>query len=97
MNRADAYDIVLRPVITEKSTRSSEHGQVVFRVPLTATKPQIKKAIERVFNVKVAAVNTIRSQGKVKRFRGRPGQRSDTKKAIVTLLEGHTIDVSTGV
>jgi len=97
MNRIDAYDIVRRPVITEKSTRSSEHGQVVFRVPLTATKPQIRKAVELVFGVKVAAVNTIRTDGKVKRFRGRLGQRSDVKKAIVTLAEGHTIDITTGV
>lgn len=97
MNRIDAYDIVRRPVITEKSTRSSEHGQVVFRVPLTATKPQIRKAVELVFGVKVKAVNTIRTDGKVKRFRGRLGTRSDVKKAIVTLAEGHTIDITTGV
>jgi large subunit ribosomal protein L23 len=97
MNRIEAYDIVRRPVITEKSTRASEHSQVVFQVPLTATKPQIKKAVELVFGVKVAAVNTLRRGGKVKRFKGRLGQRSDVKNAIVTLAEGQTIDVTTGV
>ena len=97
MNRIQAYDIVRRPVITEKSSRASEHGQVMFRVPLTATKPQIRKAVELVFGVKVTAVNTIRLAGKVKRFRGRLGQRNAVKKAIVTLAEGQTIDVTTGV
>ncbi|MBM3585531.1 MAG: 50S ribosomal protein L23 [Alphaproteobacteria bacterium] len=96
MNRLDAYDIVRRPVITEKSTRASEHSQVIFRVPLDATKPQIRKAVELVFGVKVTAVNTMRRAGKVKRFRGRRGQRSDVKNAIVTLAEGQTIDVTTG-
>jgi large subunit ribosomal protein L23 len=97
MNRIEAYDIVRRPVITEKSSRSSEHAQVVFRVPLTATKPQIRKAVELVFGVKVKAVNTIRTEGKTKKFRGRMGKRGDVKKAIVTLAEGHAIDVTTGV
>lgn len=97
MNRLEAYDIVRRPVITEKSTRASEHSQVVFRVPLTATKPQIRKAVELVFGVKVTAVNTLRRPGKVKRFRGRLGQRSDVKNAVVTLAEGQTIDVTTGI
>jgi large subunit ribosomal protein L23 len=84
-------------VITEKATNVSEHNQVTFRVPLDAGKREIKAAIEGVFNVKVAAVNTIRVKGKTKRFRGRPGQRSDYKKAIVSLAEGSKIDVTTGV
>jgi len=91
------YDVILGPVITEKTTRISEHNQVAFRVPLTATKPQIKKAIEGLFNVKVTAVNTLRVKGKTKRFRGREGQRSDWKKAFVTLAEGQSIDVTTGI
>lgn len=91
------YDIIRAPVITEKATMGSEHGQVTFKVPLDATKPEIKLAVEGVFGVKVTAVNTLRAKGKVKRFRGRIGQRSDVKKAIVTLAEGQTIDVTTGV
>ena len=91
------YDLVRRPVVTEKSTRASEHNQVVFVVPHDATKPEIKLAVEGLFKVKVKAVNTLRTEGKVKRFRGRIGQRSDTKKAYVTLEEGHSIDVSTGI
>ncbi len=91
------YDIVRAPVITEKATLGSEHGQVVFKVPLDATKLEVAAAVEGIFNVKVAAVNTLRQKGKLKRFRGRPGQRSDVKKAYVTLVEGQTIDVATGV
>lgn len=91
------YDLVLRPVITEKATLGSEHGQVTFRVPLDATKPEIKSAVERLFAVKVTAVNTVRVKGKVKRFRGRRGRLSDYKKAVVTLAEGHSIDVTTGI
>lgn len=91
------YDIIRAPVITEKATMGSEHGQVTFKVPLDATKPEIKLAVEGVFGVKVTAVNTLRAKGKVKRFRGRLGQRSDVKKAVVTLAEGQTIDVTTGV
>lgn len=91
------YDIIRAPVITEKATMGSEHNQVTFKVPLDATKPEIKAAVEGVFGVKVSAVNTLISKGKVKRFRGRIGQRSDVKKAIVTLAEGHSIDVTTGV
>jgi large subunit ribosomal protein L23 len=91
------YDLVLRPVITEKATLGSEHGQVTFRVPLNATKPEIKSAVERLFDVKVTAVNTVRVKGKVKRFRGRRGRLSDYKKAVVTLAEGHSIDVTTGI
>lgn len=91
------YDIIRAPVITEKATMGSEFNQVTFRVPLDASKPEIKAAIEGVFGVKVTAVNTIVTKGKVKRFRGRVGQRSDAKKAIITLAEGNTIDVTTGV
>jgi large subunit ribosomal protein L23 len=97
MNRERMYDLILGPVITEKSTRGSEHNQVTFRVRKEATKPDIKVAIEELFQVKVKAVNTLNQKGKVKRFRGRPGRRSDVKKAIVTLEEGHSIDVTTGV
>lgn len=89
------YDVILAPHITEKATTGSEHGQVVFRVALGATKPQIKTAVERLFNVKVKGVNTLRVKGKRKRFKGRLGQRSDYKKAVVTLQEGQTIDFGT--
>ncbi|MEW5729254.1 MAG: 50S ribosomal protein L23 [Pseudomonadota bacterium] len=91
------YDIIRAPVITEKATMGSEHNQVTFKVPLNASKPEIKAAVEGVFGVKVTAVNTLVAKGKVKRFRGRVGQRSDVKKAVVTLAEGQTIDVTTGV
>ena len=91
------YDVVRAPVITEKATMGSEFNQVTFKVPLTATKPEIKAAVEGVFNVKVKAVNTLVVKGKAKRFRGRMGQRSDVKKAVVTLVEGSSIDVTTGV
>jgi len=91
------YDLIRKPVITEKATAASEHGAVVFQVAMTATKPEIKEAVEAVFGVKVKAVNTTVTKGKAKRFRGRPGERSDRKKAYVTLEEGHTIDVSTGL
>jgi len=92
-----AYDIVRSPVITEKATMGSEHNQVTFRVPLDATKGEIKAAVEQVFNVKVKAVNTLRQLGKTKRFKGMAGKRSDVKKAIVSLAEGQSIDVTTGV
>jgi large subunit ribosomal protein L23 len=91
------YDLILAPVITEKSTMGSEHRQVTFRVPLDATKPEIRAAVEGLFKVKVTAVNTMIVKGKTKRFRGVIGRRSDYKKAIVTLAEGHMIDVTTGV
>jgi large subunit ribosomal protein L23 len=91
------YELLLSPVITEKATLGSEHNQVTFRVPLDATKPEIKVAVEQVFDVKVLSVNTLRQQGKKKMFRGRRGQRSDYKKAIVRLAEGHSIDVTTGI
>ena len=91
------YDVITSPVITEKSTLLSESNQVVFNVPGTATKPQIKAAVESLFNVKVSAVNTLVRKGKVKRFKGRIGRQSDQKKAVVTLAEGQSIDVSTGL
>lgn len=91
------YELVRSPVITEKATLVSEHNQVVFRVPVDATKPEIRAAVEGLFNVKVLAVNTILQKGKTKRWRGRPGRRSDVKKAIVSLAEGESIDVTTGV
>ena len=84
-------------MVTEKSTRVSEHNQVVFRVRMDATKPEIKAAVEGLFGVKVTAVNTLVQKGKMKRFKGRVGFRSDVKKAIVTLAEGQTIDVTTGI
>ena len=97
LTQAEMYAIVRSPVITEKATQMSSHRQVAFRVPLSATKPEIKAAIEGLFKVKVMAVNTLRQEGKIKVFRGRPGRRSDFKKAMVTLAEGQTIDVTTGV
>jgi large subunit ribosomal protein L23 len=97
MNRLAMYDVILAPVVTEKSTRVSEHNQVVFKVKMDATKPQIRAAVEGLFGVKVTAVNTLVQKGKMKRFRGRVGFRSDVKKAIVTLAEGQSIDVTTGI
>jgi len=97
LSKERMYDIIRTPVITEKATMGSEHNQVTFRVPLTATKPEIKAAVEGIFGVKVKAVNTSVLKGKVKRFKGRLGERSDIKKAIVTLAAGHSIDVTTGV
>ncbi|GGE47586.1 50S ribosomal protein L23 [Agaricicola taiwanensis] len=91
------YDVILSPVITEKATLASEQNKVVFRVAKTATKPQIKAAVEKLFDVKVTGVNTLVRKGKVKRFKGRLGVQSDVKKAVVTLAEGHSIDVSTGL
>jgi large subunit ribosomal protein L23 len=91
------YDVILSPVITEKATLASEFSKVVFKVAKTATKPQIKEAVEKLFDVKVTGVNTLVTKGKVKRFKGRLGQRSDVKKAVVTLAEGHRIDVTTGL
>lgn len=91
------YDIILSPVITEKATRLSEVNQVVFRVPVSASKPEIAKAVEHLFKVKVKAVNTITQKGKTKLWRGKPYSKSDTKKAVVTLVEGHQIDVTTGL
>ena len=91
------YEVIRKPLITEKSTMLSEFNQVTFMVAIDATKLEIKAAVEKLFKVKVMAVNTLRQKGKVKRFRGRIGQRADTKKAIVTLSEGDSIDVTTGL
>jgi large subunit ribosomal protein L23 len=91
------YDTILSPVITEKTTLLSEEGKVAFFVPLLANKKEIAEAVEELFKVKVTAVNTIRVHGKTKRFRGVAGKRNDQKKAIVTLQEGHSIDVTTGL
>jgi large subunit ribosomal protein L23 len=91
------YDVIISPVITEKATNASEHGKVVFKVALAATKPQIKEAVEKLFDVKVKSVNTLRRRGKWKVFKGRYGLQSQTKRAIVTLEEGEKIDVTTGL
>lgn len=91
------YDVIRAPVVTEKSTMASEQNQVIFDVAMDATKPQIKAAVEALFSVKVKAVNTLVRAGKVKRFRNRLGTRNDVKKAIVTLVEGQSIDISTGI
>ena len=91
------FEVVLSPVVTEKSTMGSEHNQVTFEVAIDATKPEIKAAVENLFKVKVKAVNTLLQKGKTKRFRGRIGKRGDVKKAFVTLEEGHSIDVTTGI
>ena len=95
--KAEHYDVIRKPIITEKATMASENGAVVFQVAMDSTKPQIKEAVEAVFGVKVKAVNTTITKGKVKRFKGRLGERSNLKKAYVTLEEGNTIDVSTGL
>jgi large subunit ribosomal protein L23 len=95
--KAELYDVIRRPVVTEKSTRASEANALVFEVAKDANKPLIKQAVEALFNVKVKAVNTVLTKGKVKRFRGRLGRRNDVKKAYVTLEEGHMIDVTTGL
>ena len=91
------YDVIIAPVITEKATMASEHNKVTFKVAKHATKPQIKEAVEKLFDVKVKRVNTLVRKGKVRNFRGVRGELSDVKKAIVTLEEGHTIDVTTGL
>jgi len=97
MSKLRHYDVIRNPVVTEKSTMASEHGQVVFDVAMDATKPEIKAAVEALFSVKVKAINTLVRKGKVKRFRGKVGVRNDVKKAIVTLVDGQSIDISTGV
>lgn len=91
------FDVVVRPIITEKSTLVGEHNQLVFEVAKTASKPEIKAAVEALFNVKVTNVNTLVQKGKTKRWRGQPYRRSDLKKAIVTLADGQSIDVTTGI
>lgn len=99
MSTQDArhYDIIVAPVVTEKATVASEHNKVVFKVASKATKPQIKDAVEKLFDVKVKSVNTLVRKGKTKVFRGQFGSQSDTKRAVVTLEEGHRIDVTTGL
>ncbi len=97
MIRLSNYDVIVRPVITEKSTAVSEQNKVIFVVAPSATKPQIKAAVEDLFKVKVTAVNTLIRKGKSRRFRGIKGRTSDTKRAIVTLAEGQRIDVTTGL
>ena len=95
--KAEHYDVIRKPIITEKATLVGEANAFVFEVAMDANKPQIKEAVENLFDVKVKAVNTTVTKGKHKRFRGRPGVRSDVKKAYVTLEAGNTIDVSTGL
>jgi large subunit ribosomal protein L23 len=97
MSALSAYDVILAPVITEKSSGASEANQVVFKVRRDATKPEIKAAVEKLFNVKVLAVNTLTRKGKVKRFRGIKGRQQDVKKAIVKLADGDKIDVTTRI
>jgi len=97
MSSLAAYDVILAPVITEKSSEASEANQVVFKVRVDATKPQIKAAVEQLFGVKVLAVNTLTRKGKTKRFRGIEGRQKDMKKAIVKLAEGEKIDVTTRI
>ncbi|MBL1241268.1 MAG: 50S ribosomal protein L23 [OCS116 cluster bacterium] len=97
MDKADLYDVIVGPAITEKTSGASEHNQVVFDVAKTASKPEIKLAVEALFNVKVKAVNTLIRKGKTKRFKGIMGKRNDIKRAIVTLEEGQMIDVTTGL
>jgi large subunit ribosomal protein L23 len=91
------YSLIRSPIVTEKSTAVSEHNQVMFRVAMDATKPQIKEAVEGLFGVTVTGVNTLVQKGKTKRFKGRPGKRSDVKKAFVTLAAGQSIDLSVGL
>ncbi|MBC7133954.1 MAG: 50S ribosomal protein L23 [Roseovarius sp.] len=95
--KPEHYDVIRKPVITEKATMVSESGAIVFEVDIAANKPQIKEAVETLFGVKVKAVNTTITKGKQKRFRGMLGRRKDVKKAYVTLEEGNTIDVTTGL
>jgi large subunit ribosomal protein L23 len=97
MRQEELYDVIRAPIVTEKSTMVSENNQVMFKVAMTATKPDIKEAVERLFNVKVLSVNTLIRKGKLRRFRGVKGRQSDFKKAIVTLEEGQTIDITSGL
>ena len=91
------YDVIIAPLITEKATNASEHNKVMFKVAMTATKPQIKEAVEKLFDVKVKSVNTHLRKGKIKAFKGTVGEQAQVKRAIVTLEEGHRIDVTTGL
>jgi large subunit ribosomal protein L23 len=97
LSRESMYNIIRNPVVTEKATLLGEKNQIVFRVAIDSTKPEIKAAVEGLFGVKVTGVNTLVAKGKTKRFRGRPGVRSDVKKAYVTLAEGQSIDLTTGL
>ena len=97
LGRERMYEVLRSPVITEKATLGSEHNQVTFQVPVDASKPEIKSAVEGLFEVQVVSVNTLIRKGKTKRFRGQPGRQKDTKKAIVRLAEGQSIDVTTGL
>lgn len=97
MSNAKHYDIIKSPVITEKATMGAENNTVTFKVAIDATKPEIQAAVEGIFDVKVTSVNTLRQQGKIKRFKGIKGQRAEYKKAIVKLAEGNSIDVTSGV
>jgi large subunit ribosomal protein L23 len=97
LSREAMYSTIRSPVVTEKSTAANEHGRYIFRVAMDATKPQIKQAVEGLFGVKVLQVNTLVAKGKTKRFKGRPGQRSDVKKAYVRLAQGQQIDLTTGL
>lgn len=97
MKKMPPSEIIRAPLVTERSTAAGEHNQIVFLVALHASKPMVKESVEKLFGVKVKAVNTLRRKGKTKRFRGLPGKRRDIKKAIVTLEEGHSIDISTGL
>jgi large subunit ribosomal protein L23 len=97
LSKEQQYQTIIAPLVTEKATALSEKSQMVFRVLLSATKPEIKAAVEGLFGVKVLAVNTLVVKGKTKRFKGRPGQRSDWKKAMVQLAEGQSIDLTTGL
>tara|TARA_B100000900_G_C20045952_1_gene499964 strand:- start:67 stop:363 length:297 start_codon:yes stop_codon:yes gene_type:complete len=95
--KVEHYDIVRKPLVTEKSTMASENGAVVFEVSIDSNKPQIKEAVEALFGVKVKSVNTSITKGKQKRFKGVLGRRKNIKKAFVTLEDGNTIDVTTGL
>ena len=97
LGKEKLFNVITSPVLTEKSTKASEYNKVTFTVNLNATKPEIQKAVEDIFKVKVTAVNTLRAKGKTKRFRGFFGQRSDRKKAIVTLAAGSSIDIASGL
>jgi large subunit ribosomal protein L23 len=97
MSKLSAYDVIRSPVITEKATLASESNQVIFKVAKSATKPEIKAAVEKLFNVKVKAVNTLVRKGKMKAFKGIVARQGEVKKAIVTLEEGHSIDITTGL
>ena len=96
VSKVFAYDLIKKPIVTEKSSLLSENNQVIFEVKVTATKLEIKKAIESIYSVKVKAVNTIRVKGKVKRFRGIVGKRAEIKKAIISLADGQSIDINAG-